>query len=137
MKAKKIVSLLLAAAMTVSMAACGGSNQTSASKNNSNNAAGDAADEDATESGVSEGTSEDEAENLADIIPEETVTLDVFDQLANYSGEQIGWFGQIMLDKFNVKLNIILVPVKEHSLADCLLILIRIISPENQISKVS
>ena len=39
MKAKKIVSLLLAAAMTVSMAACGGSNQTSASKNNSNNAA--------------------------------------------------------------------------------------------------
>ena len=31
MKAKKIVSLLLAAAMTVSMAACGGSNQTSAS----------------------------------------------------------------------------------------------------------
>ena len=50
MKAKKIVSLLLAAAMTVSMAACGGSNQTSASKNNSNNAAGDAADEDATES---------------------------------------------------------------------------------------
>ena len=107
MKAKKIVSLLLAAAMTVSMAACGGSNQTSASKNNSNNAAGDAADEDATESGVSEGTSEDEAEDLADIIPEETVTLDVFDQLANYSGEQIGWFGQIMLDKFNVKLNII------------------------------
>ena len=107
MKAKKIVSLLLAAAMTVSMAACGGSNQTSASKNNSNNAAGDAADEDATESGVSEETSEDEAEDLADIIPEETVTLDVFDQLANYSGEQIGWFGQIMLDKFNVKLNII------------------------------
>ncbi|MFR8428182.1 MAG: hypothetical protein ACLVCH_12070 [Roseburia inulinivorans] len=42
-----------------------------------------------------------------DIIPDETVTLDVFDQLANYSGEQIGWFGQIMLDKFNVKLNII------------------------------
>ena len=81
MKAKKIVSLLLAAAMTVSMAACGGSNQTSASKNNSNNAAGDAADEDATESGVSEGTSEDEAEDLADIIPEETVTLDVFDHV--------------------------------------------------------
>lgn len=44
---------------------------------------------------------------LADIIPKETVTLDVFDQLANYSGEQIGWFGQVMLEKFNVKLNII------------------------------
>ena len=40
-------------------------------------------------------------------IPEETITLDVYDQLANYSGEQTGWFGQIMLEKFNVKLNII------------------------------
>jgi multiple sugar transport system substrate-binding protein/putative aldouronate transport system substrate-binding protein len=44
---------------------------------------------------------------LEDIIPEETVTLDVYDQLANYSGEQIGWFAQVMLEKFNVKLNII------------------------------
>ncbi|MBQ3686968.1 MAG: extracellular solute-binding protein [Treponema sp.] len=35
------------------------------------------------------------------------ITLQVYDQLANYSGEQVGWFGQIMLDKFNVKLNII------------------------------
>ena len=42
-----------------------------------------------------------------DVIPDETVTLNVFDQLANYSGEQIGWFGQVMLEKFNVKLNII------------------------------
>jgi len=49
---------------------------------------------------VYEGDYEDE-------IPEETITLDVYDQLANYSGEQIGWFAQIMLDKFNVKLNII------------------------------
>ena len=46
-------------------------------------------------------------EDYSDVIPEETVTLNVYDQLANYSGEQTGWFGQIMLDKFNVKLNII------------------------------
>ena len=37
----------------------------------------------------------------------EVITLQVYDQLANYSGEQIGWFGKIMEDKFNVKLNII------------------------------
>lgn len=42
-----------------------------------------------------------------DVIPEETVTLDVYSQLANYSGEHIGWFAEIMLDKFNVKMNII------------------------------
>ncbi len=45
--------------------------------------------------------------DLSDIIPSETVTLDVYDQLANYSGEQTGWFAKVMLDKFNVKLNII------------------------------
>jgi multiple sugar transport system substrate-binding protein/putative aldouronate transport system substrate-binding protein len=37
----------------------------------------------------------------------ETITLDVYSQTANYSGLQSGWFGKILLDKFNVKLNII------------------------------
>lgn len=48
-----------------------------------------------------------ESEAAESVIPEETVTLQVFDQLANYSGEQTGWFAKVMLDKFNVKLNII------------------------------
>lgn len=42
-----------------------------------------------------------------DVIPDETLTLEVYTQLANYSGEQIGWFADIMLEKFNVVLNII------------------------------
>lgn len=37
----------------------------------------------------------------------EVVTLDVFSQLANYSGLQTGWMGDILKKKFNVKLNII------------------------------
>lgn len=41
------------------------------------------------------------------VIPEETVELTVYTQLANYSGEQIGWFAQVMEERFNVKLNII------------------------------
>ena len=41
------------------------------------------------------------------IKPKETVTLDVYSQLANYSGLQTGWFADLMLEKFNVKLNII------------------------------
>src|SRR5574344_2216911 len=48
---------------------------------------------------------EDSAINA--IKPKETVTLQVYDQLANFSGEQVGWFGDLMLKKFNVKLNII------------------------------
>jgi multiple sugar transport system substrate-binding protein/putative aldouronate transport system substrate-binding protein len=35
------------------------------------------------------------------------ITLNVYSQTANYSGMQTGWFAKIMLDKFNVKLNII------------------------------
>ena len=118
MKAKKITALLLAATMIVSMTACGGSNDTPASDNgndtvqstpaddaNDADDADDAADAPAADDGEAAGDDYDAL--LEDIIPEETVTLDVFSQLANYSGEQIGWFGQIMLDKFNVKLNII------------------------------
>lgn len=48
-----------------------------------------------------------EAADLADIIPKDTVTLTVYSQLSNYSGEQLGWFAKIMLDKFNVKINIV------------------------------
>lgn len=33
--------------------------------------------------------------------------IDVYDQLANYSGTQQGWFGKIVKDKFNMELNII------------------------------
>jgi multiple sugar transport system substrate-binding protein/putative aldouronate transport system substrate-binding protein len=46
----------------------------------------------------------------ADVIPKQTVTLQVYDQLANYSGIQAGWFADVMLKKFNVKLNIISQP---------------------------
>lgn len=35
------------------------------------------------------------------------MTVDVFDGLANYQGEQKGWFAKIIKDKFNIKLNII------------------------------
>lgn len=53
-------------------------------------------------------TSDQASKNdLKDIIPKNTVTLNVYDELANFSGEQIGWFGKIMKDKFNVKLNIV------------------------------
>ena len=88
MKAKKIVSLLLAAAMTVSMAACGGGNQTSASKTTATMQRGMLQTKMQRRVEYPRELPKNEAEDLADIIPEETVTLDVFDQLANYSGER-------------------------------------------------
>lgn len=37
----------------------------------------------------------------------EPVTLTVYSQLANYSGLQTGWMADLLLEKFNVKLNIV------------------------------
>lgn len=42
--------------------------------------------------------------------PDETVTLTIFSELANYSGEQVGWIAQMMKEKFNVVLNIVSCP---------------------------
>lgn len=49
-------------------------------------------------------------ESQVDAFPtewEEEITIDVFDGLANYMGMQEGWFGHLVQEKFNMKLNII------------------------------
>ncbi len=125
---KRIAAAILAATMTFSLAACGEKETSStsapadsgagseASKTEASSGAGssEAASGDNSEAATSGDTSTPEtydgpkeAEDLADIIPKETVTLDVFSETANYQGEQEGWFAKVMLDKFNVKLNII------------------------------
>ena len=38
---------------------------------------------------------------------EEFITIDVFDNLANFQGIQSGWFAKIVRDRFNMELNII------------------------------
>lgn len=45
--------------------------------------------------------------NIKKIRPKTPVTLNVYSQLANYSGTQTGWFADLLLDKFNVVLNIV------------------------------
>ncbi len=39
--------------------------------------------------------------------PAEELTLDIFDNAANYQGEQPGWFAVVVKNKFNLKLNIL------------------------------
>lgn len=76
----------MAAVMTVSLAACGSSGATTAepAADSSTEAKAetdaDAADADTEAASAEDGESYDEL--LEEIIPEETVTLDVFDQLA-------------------------------------------------------
>lgn len=38
---------------------------------------------------------------------DDCITLTIYSQLANYSGEMQGWFAQILKDKWNVKVNLI------------------------------
>ncbi|MDF2869995.1 MAG: hypothetical protein K0R05_1570 [Anaerocolumna sp.] len=104
-RARRLVSLLLIVTlMCWGLWGCGSGDKNGAKNSSGNNTT--TATPEATDAATAE--PEESAEDLlADIIPKETVELTVYSQLANYSGEQIGWFAQVMKDKFNVKLNII------------------------------
>ena len=88
----KSASLVLAAAM---LAACGGG---SASASNGAEV-GNTGDAEVANDGYNA--------DLSDILPEDTVTLTCYSQLANSSGEMTGWFAQLLKEKFNVKINLI------------------------------
>ncbi len=64
-----------------------------------------------TEAETTEAAADTEAEDTAKADGaskyEEFITVDVYDQFANYQGIQTGWFGKIVKDKFNMELNII------------------------------
>lgn len=108
MKFKKVLSLVLVSALAGSLVGCSGSTTSSTTTGTDTTADNSKTESAATETAATTETDTDTAEvDLSDIIPDETVTLNVYSQLANYEGEQIGWFAQIMKDKFNVKLNII------------------------------
>ena len=90
MKKVKLFALAGALALSAMVIGCGGSKT--------------------AENGVDElaiSTSAKSEGNIKKIRPKEPVTLDVYSQLANYSGMQTGWFADLMLAKFNVKINII------------------------------
>lgn len=103
--AKKFVALLLAAAMVFSLTACGGDDPTSNPTATQGN--GEGLFETVTVDYVIDDDGVAYEANLEGIIPTETVTLTVSSQTANSNGEQLGWFADVMLEKFNVKLNII------------------------------
>lgn len=109
MKIKKVLSLVLASAMTCSLVACGGTTTTTTTTTTDNADKTTENTETASTEKTTDETKDTETQeaDLSDIIPDETVTLTVYSQLSNYEGEQIGWFADIMKEKFNVKLNII------------------------------
>jgi putative aldouronate transport system substrate-binding protein len=112
MNRKKVVkglSLALAGVMTAGLTAGCGSSGTG------NNASSAAAVSDTAVSAASDASAAASSSESADagtgkqlpVSHDEELTLDVYDVSANYQGEQTGWFGKILKDKFNLKLNII------------------------------
>lgn len=98
---KKVLSMMLAATMVFSLAGCG-----------SNGATGDNTGDVSSTTGTvtqAPGTTEGNAGTTdnGNTTGEKPIELTVYSQLANYSGEQIGWFAQLLLEKFNVKITII------------------------------
>lgn len=93
MKKNKILSILVACTMLTTLAGC--------KKAPTNTPASDA-----SKPGVTENKDAREGD-IASIKPKDPVTLTVYTQLANFQGEQTGWFAKVMKDKFNVKLNIV------------------------------
>ena len=78
---KKVIALLLSMALVIGcLAAC--------SKSDDNKGGS---------TGTGTGTSD----------TKEEITIEIYDDAANFNGEQVGWFGKIVKDKFNIKLNII------------------------------
>ncbi len=84
---KKLFATILAAAMVIGLLSGCGSTSTTTSDSTSSVA--------------------DEDDEYAEFTSGETVTLTVYSQLANYSGEMTGWFATVLLNKFNVKINLI------------------------------
>lgn len=76
---KKLISAVLCAVMATTMLAGCGSDKKETAKSSKN----------------SDGTYD------------KFITVDVYDELANYQGIQSGWFAKIVKDKFNMELNII------------------------------
>ncbi|WP_028611529.1 ABC transporter substrate-binding protein [Paenibacillus harenae] len=77
-------------AMLVFLSACSGSAGSNSGSNSGSKAGNNA-----------------ETEVSPDPSEQPEITLNVFSNLSNYAGEQPGWFGKLIKDKFNIKLNII------------------------------
>lgn len=98
---KKIVSILLCAALGVTaLAGCGSDSDTAGETKQE-----EASDEETSQEDAGEETETASSESESKY--EEFITVDVFDSQANYQGIQSGWFAKVVKDKFNMELNII------------------------------
>ena len=88
---KRVVALLLSLTLVAaSLAGCG---------NTTNSGNGGTTSTSKTESSASTESNGGSSDEL--------ITIDIYDEAANYQGTQTGWFAKVVKDRFNIELNII------------------------------
>lgn len=98
-KMNKLVSIMLIGVLAISLfTGCRGNSEGDKAADSDK---ATATKDNETKSGGKSSTSEAKADY------EEFLTVDVFCSQANYQGLQVGWFGQVIKEKFNMELNII------------------------------
>lgn len=103
---KRLFSMLLCLMLTaVTLAGCGKKSDETA--NQVQNGAGGTAAEDAKANADTVTKDETAAGDDGTKKYPDFLTVDVFDNLANYQGIQSGWFADVVKEKFNMELNII------------------------------
>lgn len=88
MKIKKLMALMLVVAMTLTLFAACGKEETPSGNNNAQS-----------------GTNDDNKGGSTD--SSAPTVIEVFDVAANYQGTQTGWYAQLIKEKFNIELSII------------------------------
>lgn len=79
--------------LSLALAGCGGTSNNAGASTASNTASGTGAAATSTQAAAIDHSQE--------------LTIDVYDNAANYQGEQTGWYAKILKDKLNLKLNIL------------------------------
>ena len=98
MKTKRFLCLALVAALATSSLVGCSQEQSGASS---------AADSASAAAGSEESGDDAEGGSAPEVSHDEEMTFEIYDVAANYQGEQIGWYGKVLKDTFNIKLNII------------------------------
>ncbi|MDO5422469.1 MAG: ABC transporter substrate-binding protein [Eubacteriales bacterium] len=107
---KKMISALLCVSMTATLfTGCGSSKKETEAPTEAPTEAAETeapAETEAAETEAAETAAAAVEADGAEKYPE-FITVDVYDQFANYQGMQTGWFAKVVKDKFNMELNII------------------------------
>ena len=98
---KRLLSILLVICLitTLALTGCGDTTSKDPGTDKTSSTVGSTSVGDSTGGESTGGTRE--------ISHDKEITIDNYNVAANYHGEQSGWFGKLLKDKFNIKLNVL------------------------------